>query len=323
MESNDAVKKTLLQELDSLNDRDDVLVVATCNDIDVLGEALLRAGRFDRKIHIDLPDTNTRKLILEEYLGRMKIDYDFDIQYVAQYTQSYTGAKLESLINEAGIIAMQKENHVINIDDIKAIMRKFVFDGDEKNAFDDMEDLRKVAVHEAGHAIVAMLLTPDNIHGASVLPQGDSNGHISFVRTESNVISIEDIEHEITVFLAGRVAERMIFNKNFTGSASDIAKATSSLYFLIVECAAYGYDGAVFTVRTPYRKEFYSEQAKTDVNNLVKDKLEEFERFAELLIGKAYPAFEAIVGYLMEKHTLTRDELFEILMNYGLDQSVA
>jgi hypothetical protein len=99
--------------------------------------------------------------------------------------------------------------------------------------------------------------------------------------------------------------------------------AATRLQFLITDCAAYGYEATPFSIHTRHREDVVSNDMKCRANALLVEKMEELDRFAELLIGKAYPAFEAIVGYLMEKHTLTRDELFEILMNYGLDQSVA
>lgn len=323
MESNDAVKKTLLQELDALSEEDDILVVATCNDTDVLGDALLRPGRFDRQLHIDLPNEETREQILEEYFARLKVEKEVDLKYLAKLTHGYTGAKLECLANEAGIKAMEKPSPRVDMEDIRIIMNKFAFGGNEQSPFSDMGEVRKIAIHEAGHALVAMLIAPDSIHGASVLPQGESAGHIQFINPEKGVTSVKDVENEITVLLAGRVAERMILGEYMTGACSDIAMAATRLQFLITDCAAYGYEATPFSIHTRPREDVVSNDMKCRANALLVEKMEELDRFAELLIEKAYPAFEAIVGYLMEKHTLTRDELFEILMNYGLDQSIA
>ena len=323
MESNDAVKKTLLQELDALSEEDEILVVATCNDTDVLGEALLRPGRFDRQLHIDLPDEETRELILEEYFARLQVEKEIDLKYLAKLTHGYTGAKLECLANEAGIAAMGKPFPRVDMNDIRIIMNKFAFGGNEKTPFVDMEKLRKTAIHEAGHALVAMLLAPDCIHGASVLPQGESAGHIQFINPENDITSVKDIENEITVLLAGHVAERMLFGEYFTGACSDISRAATRLQFLITDCAAYGYEATPFSVHTRHREDIVSNDIKCQANALLIEKMEEFDRFAESLIGKGYAIFEALVGNLMEKQTLTREELFEILMKYGTDLQVA
>lgn len=323
MESNDAVKKTLLQELDALNEEDDILVVATCNDTDVLGDALLRPGRFDRQLHIDLPDEETREQILEEYFARLKVEKEIDLKYLAKLTHGYTGAKLECLANEAGIMAMEKPFPRVDMNDIRIIMNRFAFGGNEKPTFSDMGEVRKIAIHEAGHALVAMLIAPESIHGASILPQGESAGHIQFINPENGVTSVKDIENEITVLLAGHVAERMILGQYMTGACSDISMAATRLQFLITDCAAYGYEAAPFSVHTRHREDIVSNDIKCSANALLVEKMEEFDRFAELLIGKGYSVFEAVVGNLMEKQTLTREELFEILIKYGTDLQVA
>ena len=323
MESNDAVKKTLLQELDALSEEDDILVVATCNDTDVLGDALLRPGRFDRQLHIDLPDEETREQILEEYFSRLKIEKEIDLKYLAKLTHGYTGAKLECLANEAGIMAMEKPFPRVDMNDIRIIMNRFAFGGNEKPSFSDMGEVRKIAIHEAGHALVAMLIAPDSIHGASVLPQGESAGHIQFINPENGVTSVKDIEKDITVLLAGHVAERMILGEYMTGACSDISMAVTRLQFLITDCAAYGYGATPFSVHTRPREDIVSNDIKYNANTLLVEKMEEFDRYAELLIGKGYSVFEALVGSLMEKQTLTREELFEILIKYGTDLQVA
>ena len=113
MEMNDSIKKALLQELDGLNEDDDVLVAATCNDTDSIGEALLRPGRFDRRLHIEAPDEATRRLIVKEYFDRLKMKNDVDYGYIAKITYGYTGAKIECLANETGILAAEKETPVV------------------------------------------------------------------------------------------------------------------------------------------------------------------------------------------------------------------
>lgn len=319
MESNDAVKKTLLQELDSLNAEEAILVVATCNDTENLGDALLRSGRFDRQLRIELPDEETRKKILETYFSRLRISLNIDIEYIARITYGYTGAMLECLVNESGIMSMNKKTIQVDMDDIRIIMNRLAFGSTEKKPFKDAEQLRKIAVHEAGHALVALMLSPECIHGASVLPQGESMGHIKFINPENNIASISDMENEITILLAGRVAESIVFGEYSTGSVSDIGKAATKLHFLITNCASYGYETSALAVKTRINEDVVSQKIKYVANNLLKEKMEEFDHCAKNLILKENKVFEALIHNLTKKQTLTREELFDIFKKYSIN----
>ena len=213
MEDNDDVKKILLQELDALDSDKAVLVVATANDVDCLGDALLRSGRFDRLLAMRAPDERTRKLIIEMYLKKIKTPKKVNSAHLARITRGYTGAALECLINEAGIIAFSKESPCLNDEDITSAMNRLAFRGAERSPTNDANELKKIAVHEAGHALVAMMLTPHNIYGASILPQGESAGHIQFIKDENNFAGSASAEKEIAVILGGRAAEHTVLGE--------------------------------------------------------------------------------------------------------------
>lgn len=313
MEMNDSVKKTLLQELDSLTEDDTVLVVATCNDTEVLGDALLRPGRFDRQLHIEAPDEATRKQILTEYFSYLKVKKQLDFGYIARITHGYTGAQLECLANETGIMAMRKEKPSIDISDVRIIMNRFSFGGEEKNPTENREELRKIAVHEAGHALAATLLAPDCIYGASILPQGNSCGHIQFIKPEDGVGSVKEIENEVAVLLAGHVAERVIYGETFCGSCSDLNKAASRIHFLATQCAAYGYNSAASLIHMRYHNDIVSESVKTEICRTIEEKMNLFDSLAEKLIKENVKTFMNLVDKLIEKQTLSREELFEII----------
>lgn len=316
MPSNDMVSKTLLQELDSLSEDDDILVVATCNDTNSLGKALLRPGRFDRLLFIDRPDEDTRAKILYEYFERLNIDRDIDIGYIARLTVGYTGAKLECLVNEAAILAMRKAEPKIDMNDVRIVMNRFAFGGSEGSPLSNRSGLHKIAIHEAGHALAAMLLAPDNIHGASILPQGESAGHVKFVCEDNEVTCVRDVENEIVILLAGRVAEHMMTDDFTIGACSDLARATNRLHFLVADCAAYGYEALPYVVNYGNMDDVVSEETKYRVNSIITEKMHEFDNRAYELISDNNRVFDNLVEALLDKQVLSRDELFEILEAY-------
>lgn len=310
MEMNDNIKKTLLQELDSLSNEDNVLVVATCNDTDSLGSALLRPGRFDRQLHIEAPDEETRKLIIKEYFGRLKVKADLNFDYLSRITYGYTGAKIECLANEAGIMAMDKPEPSVDLSDIRVIMNKFAFGSNAKKPSDDLTKLRNVAVHEAGHALVALKLAPDCLFGASILPQGESCGHIQFINPDEGVGTVSEIENEAAVLLGGHIAERVVLGEYLTGADSDMRGAVGRIHYLAVSQAAYGYAGA--TLGTNMRSsDTISEKLKESVCDTILKKLNDIDGMVEKLISENLELHSKIVKALMEKQTLSRDELFE------------
>ena len=179
MEDNDNTRKILLQELDKLAENDGVLVVATCNDIRSLGDALVRSGRFDRQLAVVPPFEKDRKKILAQYFGKLKIESELDFGYLARITPGYTGAELECIANETGIAAMEKKKRSICPDDVRKVMNRLAFHGQEEK--NNEKNNHVVAVHEAGHVLAALILTPDCIYGASILAQGGTSGHTQFI----------------------------------------------------------------------------------------------------------------------------------------------
>lgn len=307
MNNNDKSRKVLLTLLDELSDSDRVLVVGTCNDIEAMEDALIRPGRFDRILKIDLPDEETRRSIIEEYLSRINVKINFDVKALAHNTRGFSGAKLECLVNEAGIIALQKEKHIIKEEDVSYVLNKMELGALEKNPFQDYGALHHVAVHEAGHALVAMLLCPGNLFGASVMPQGESNGHIRFV-PDSSVQSVSEIENEISIILGGHIAERYVFNEYNIGARSDIRKATIRLHYLATKEAAYGYKYVLDGVCG----ESLSESTKLQLENLINKKLEELDKRTEQLICSNATLYYKIVKALEEKLVLSFEELKEL-----------
>ncbi len=320
MEANSNIQKMLLQELDSLSEEDTVLVVATCNDISVLGDALLRPGRFDRQIRVELPDEKTREDIFSEYFGRIQIKKDLDFQYLSRITPGYSGARIECLVNEVGIYAFENDIETITLDDVTLILNRLAFNGNEKSPIGDKNKLRMIAVHEAGHAVVAMAISPDSLLGVSVLPQGESSGHVDFVNQESEILSVKDLENSVAVFLGGHVAERVVYGEYFLGSGDDLENAESRMRFLTIAQAAYGYEAIVGMNGCRYEM-INDSEGKSIVRRIITDKMNELDAKCEYIIRQNRKLYDEIVDRLVNNQTLTREELFEIKSRYHVGKS--
>lgn len=184
MEGSNNIKKFLLQELDKLNENDGVLVVATCNDINSIGDTLLRSGRFDRILRIEKPNKNERKKILEKYFSKITLTKNFEMDSVAEVTAGYTGAEIECIVNESAIRALEENNNSISFDTIRRVMNKLSFHSSEGEPINDKDEEYGVAIHEAGHVLVAMLTNRNSIYAASLLPQEDNIGFIQLADDE-------------------------------------------------------------------------------------------------------------------------------------------
>ena len=308
----ESLKKALIHEMEGVDEFSPVLVVATCNALEPIGGALLRSGRFDRILKMDPPDAETRLKIFQYYLDKVKLPKNLDEEQIAKITQGYTGAQIECLVNECGIRAMEREDHTITIEDVREVMNKIAFSGSVKEPLKDIDERRKIAVHEAGHAVVSRVLEPESFHMATILPQGDSEGHVTFVGEEARMPSVRYLEHRVTIALGGRVAERVIYGENFLGSSADLINATKMMYQLLTLHAAYGYEYVMNAATTQTGGFLISDEGKEATRLKVSEKLSEMDCVAERILAEHRPLFDALVELLMERQTVNRDELLDL-----------
>ena len=311
IESNTDVNKVLLQELDKLDDNDAVLVVATCNDTVCLGNALLRPGRFDRQISVMRPDEATRKKIFKHYFSKLKFGNDVDMTYAAKITYGKSGADIECIVNESAIMAMHSGKDTISFEEVRSVINRMAFDGRPDEPLSDDDEALKVAVHEAGHALVALELLPESLHGASIIPQGESSGHVEFLQSEKVRLSLKEKEDEIAVALAGRVAERQILNEVFLGSENDLQKAVMISYSLLTKNSTHQYKFVSRALRH-FDDSDLSEQSKYELECKLEEIMDNADKVAEDIITKKRELFDRIVEELLEKQFLSRDELIEL-----------
>lgn len=312
MESNDNIKKFLLQELDKLNENDGVLVVATCNDIKSIGDALLRSGRFDRILRIEKPNKNERKKILEKYFSKITLTKNFEMDSVTEVTAGYTGAEIECIVNESAIRTLEENNDSISFDTIRRVMNKLAFHSSEGEPINDKDEEYRVAIHEAGHVLVAMLTNRNSIYAASLLPQGDNIGFIQLADDEK-IQEVSDVENRIGLSIAGRIAEREIIGSISLGSAVDLEKAISLAKKLIVNHAAYGYDYVAAA-----RDAEISYNLMYDIEKKISDILEKQDERITKMISSNKKLLQRIAQEMIEKTVLNRDDLLELFDNIDI-----
>lgn len=309
MEMNDKAMKILLQELDSLKEENGVLVVATCNDIHRLGSALVRSGRFDRIFEIGLPSLEDRKKILSLYYDKITMEKSLDVDYVARVTSGYSGAQLECLVNESGILAIERGQTNIDFDCFQTAMNRLAFHGIEGEIKDNEKHL--VAVHEAGHAIVALYLKPDKLSTATIIPQGQSKGHTRMIYGEDYYCSKSNQElDDVAISLGGRVAEIIEFGEASCGCSNDMMQVLLILDRIITESGKFGYEYLKCNiVRGGITSE---EQCQKIVAKRVEILNETHEKVKNIILEHK-GVFDKIVSALETKHLLSRDELLKMV----------
>ncbi|NLM65263.1 MAG: AAA family ATPase [Firmicutes bacterium] len=234
----DQTLNQLLAEMDGLSAvRDDVrvLVIAATNRVDLLDPALLRPGRFDRIVSVDLPDAQGRLEILRIHTARKPLANDVDLAKVAREAYGFSGAHLESLANEAAILALRAGRNIITSEDFSEAMEKVIM-GERIQRKPDDEQLMRVAVHELGHAVVSEVLEPGSVASVTVAGRGKALGYVRHSpRSDLSLETRGQIERRICVLVAGVVSERLILGEGSTGASQDISQALDAAR-LIVKC---------------------------------------------------------------------------------------
>lgn len=312
----------LLIEMDGFANDTGIIVVAATNRPDMLDNALLRPGRFDRQIHIDLPNLEGRRDILELHAKKFKIDDKVSMMDVARGTTGFSGADLENLLNEAALHAVRVEHKVVEQSDIEEARDKILM-GPIKNRKMRPEDIKLTAYHEAGHAFVGLHYDGivDPIHKATIIPRGRALGMVQHLPIDDKVsMTIEEVRATLSVDLAGRASEEVFFGKNkiTTGAESDIAMATHIARRSITTAGLSDKIGmvAVNQANTFGQKvalENASEKTAQAVDEEIKNWLDVAYKDAKNLVLKNKATVEKLAKALLEKETLSGEEIREIV----------
>ena len=314
----------ILVEMDGFTPNDNVVVIAATNRGDLLDPALLRLGRFDRRVVLDMPDKEGREAILKIHARGKKFAKKIDWGKIADRTVGFSGADLENMLNEAAILAARDNKKGIDLDDIEEAATKVKL-GPAKKKLQSEEDKKITAYHEAGHAIVTHFLPKmDPVERISIVARGMSLGHTLIPPASDRTHETKSrILNQITAMLGGRAAEEVVFEEMTSGAASDIDKATALARAMVVEFGMSDlgplnlgpqYDVDEFGKTQWYEPSNISPAMQEKVDLEIKKIIDSSYRQAVAIVKKERKKLDAVVTALLKKETLTRDE-FEKIVN--------
>jgi cell division protease FtsH len=319
--SNDERENTLnqlLTEMDGFGTNTNVIVMAATNRADVLDKALMRAGRFDRQIYVDLPDVKERKEIFKVHLKPLKKSKDLDVEFLSKQTPGFSGADIANVCNEAALIAARKSKKSVGKQDFLDAVDRIVGGLEKKNKIISAKEKETIAFHEAGHATVSWMLE----HAAplvkvTIVPRGRSLGAAWYLPEERQIVSTEQILDEMCAALGGRAAEKVIFDKISTGALSDLEKVTKQARSMVT---VYGLNDKIgnltyydssgendYSFTKPY-SDTTAQVIDKEISNIVET---QFKRAISLL-KKHKKKLTELANYLLEKEVIFKEDLVRI-----------
>ncbi len=314
----------LLVEMDGFGENEGVIMIAATNRPDILDPALLRPGRFDRQITVNLPDVAGREAILRVHSKKKPMDERVNLKNVAKNTVGYSGAELENLMNEAAIIAARRDGQVITEKDIDEANLKVMIGSEKRSWKINEEDKKITAYHEAGHAVLTKLIEKDRIiHRVTIIPRGEAAGFsMSTPSEDKNHVSRNGLLKRIIVMLGGRAAEEIWLDDICTGAINDIQRATQIARNMIKKygmsdklgIVSYEEEGEVFIGRDFGHSNSYSEKMAAEIDDEVAKLLNEQYEEAKRLLNENSVKVEAVAKALLEKETLDSEQ-FEQIFN--------
>jgi cell division protease FtsH len=316
----------LLVEMDGFDPNSGVILIAATNRPDVLDPALLRPGRFDRRVTVDNPDAKGREAILKVHLRGKPLDKDVNVENLARRTPGFSGADLANLINEAALLAARKERTKITMSEFEASIDRVIAGPERRSRLISDSEKALVANHEVGHAIVTELLPlADPVHKVSILPRGMALGYTMQLPVQDKYLTTKnELLDDIAGLLGGRVAERLIFDEVTTGANNDLTRASEIARAMVCEFGMSDTIGPVtmgrrhgnpFLGRDLMEDRNYSEEVAISIDREVKKIIDDSYQRAEQILMDNREKMKEIVAVLIEKETIEREE-FEVLM-YG------
>jgi len=305
----------ILVEMDGFAPTEQLVVIAATNRPDVLDPALVRPGRFDRRVALELPDVKGREAILSIHARNKPFEKNVEWERIAKRTVGFSGADLENMLNEAAILAARLGKKAIDMKDLEEAATKVKL-GPEKKRLQSDEDRKMTAYHEAGHALVSWFMPHmDPVHRISIVSRGMSLGHTMMEPMDRVHETKTHLIEQISVMLGGRAAENLVFNEVTTGASDDIAKATEVAKMMVMEygMSELGPISVENDSRTPYEQTRVSEEMSAKIDAQVKKITDEGYRQASEILKKLRGKLDVLAEELLQKETL-ESEQFERLI---------
>ena len=314
----------ILVEMDGFNSGTNVIVLASTNRPDILDPALLRPGRFDRRVTLDSPDVKGREEILNVHSKGKPISEDTDMESIAKQTAGFSGADLMNLLNESAILAARRDKKTITYDEMAESIDRVIAGPERKNKVISNREKRMVAHHEAGHALVAHLLPhADPPYKVTIVPRGQTGGHTRFMpEEETQLVTQNQLEARLASAMGGRVAEELVFFEVTTGAGDDLEQATNIARAMITRLGmskklgprTFGKrEELVFLGREISEQRDYSDTVAQTIDEEVHGLIQHAYEIAKKLIDTNMGKLTALASHLIEHETIEGNELKELL----------
>ncbi|MCR5861971.1 ATP-dependent zinc metalloprotease FtsH [Flavobacterium sp. J372] len=319
--SNDERENTLnqlLTEMDGFGTNTNVIVLAATNRADVLDKALMRAGRFDRQIYVDLPDIRERKEIFEVHLKPLKKSEDLDTDFLAKQTPGFSGADIANVCNEAALIAARKDKQSVDKQDFLDAVDRIVGGLEKKNKIVSAEEKRAIAIHEAGHATISWMLE----HAAplvkvTIVPRGQSLGAAWYLPEERLIVRPDQMLDEMCATMGGRAAEKVTFNRISTGALSDLEKVTKQARAMVTIYGLNDKLGNITYYDSTGQSDYgfskpYSEETARIIDEEISTLIEQQYQRAIAILEENKDKLNKLADILIEKEVIFKDDLEDI-----------
>jgi len=315
----------LLVEMDGFESNDGVIIIAATNRPDVLDPAILRPGRFDRRITVPRPDVRGREEILRVHAKRTPLSPDVDLEILARGTPGFSGADLENLVNEAALLAARQDKDALSMADFELAKDKVLMGTERRSMVISDDEKRTTAVHEAGHTLISVLINHhDPVHKVTIIPRGPALGVTWYLpKDDRHNLSKEQAESAIAVALGGRIAEEIIFGRMTTGAGNDIEKATETAHKMVCEWGmseklgplAYGKKEESIFLGRDYgqRTQDYSEQTAQEIDQEVRAIVQRQYVKVKEQLTKNRETLGRLADCLIERETLDAEEIQAVL----------
>ena len=308
----------LLTEMDGFSTNTGIIILAATNRADILDRALLRAGRFDRQIHIELPNQTERKEIFEVHIKNLKLGTDVDLDFFSKQTPGFSGADIANLCNEAALISARKNKKCIEKEDFLAAIDRIVGGLEKRGHLISAQEKKVIAFHESGHAVVGWLLEHASpLVKVTIVPRGKALGAAWYLPEERHLTTTEQLMDELAATLGGRAAEDLIFSKISTGALSDLEKVTKQAYSMVMYYGLNKKLGNISYYDSTGQSEYaftkpYSEKTAQDIDEEVHQLIEtSYNRAKEILSTNKEKLIE-LAEHLLEKEVIFAEDLERI-----------
>ncbi|MEW6572764.1 MAG: ATP-dependent zinc metalloprotease FtsH [Bacillota bacterium] len=316
----------LLVEMDGFNPNDGIIVVAATNRPDILDPALLRPGRFDRQIVVDIPDINGRREILQVHARGKPLAEEVDLDVLARRTPGFSGADLANVVNEAALLAARRNKKKIHMEDLENAVERVIAGPEKKSRVISDKEKRLVSYHEAGHAIVGYLLpNTDPVHKISIIPRGRTGGYTLLLPKEDRYyMTRSQLMDQVTMLLGGRVAEDLMLKEVSTGAQNDLERATEIVRRMIMEYGMSEELGPLtfgnrhdtpFLGRDLARDRNYSEEVAYAIDREVRRVIDECYNRAREILTKHRETLERVASKLLEVETIEAEDFAQLMQS--------